>query len=130
MDRAIYLKEVAPHSSGEEQVCGSIENIEGRPQSGFGIKEQVLQALDLFKANYNQTFNLTHCYRVLKDEQKWKELYASLKKAGQAGHLGVDKGEDTTEKEKDGRPRGKNNSKAEQKRDATQGSLQIGRAHV
>ena len=105
--------------------CGAVEHIESRPpQSGYGIKEQMLQALDLFKAQYGKVFTLTHCYRELKDQEKWKELYASLKKAGQAGHLGVDKGEGTTEKEKDGRPRGKNNSKAEQKRDATTLALQ------
>ena len=61
---------------------------------------------------------MTHCYRALKDQQKWKALYASLKNGGQP----LDKGEDTTEKE--GRPRGKNNSKAELKRDATTLALQ------
>ena len=93
--------------------CGAVEHIESRPpQSGYGIKEQMLQALDHFKAQYGKVFTLTHCYRELKDQEKWKELYASLKKAGQAGHLGVDKGEGT------------NNSKAEQKRDATTLALQ------
>ena len=125
--------------------CGSVENVEARPQSGYGVKElviplpflcilvamilvaitlyaQVLQALETFKAQYKKTFNLTHCYRALKDQQKWKDLYASLKQGGQPD----DKEEGTTEKE--GRPRGKNNSKAELKRDATTLALQIGRA--
>ena len=79
---------------------------------------QVLQALETFQAQYKKTFNLTHCYRALKDQRKWKDLYASLKQGGQP----VDKEEGTTEKE--GRPRGKNNSKAALKRDATTLALQ------
>lgn len=74
--------------------------------------------METFKAQHGKTFNLTHCYRALKDQQKWKDLYASLKQGGQPD----DKEEGTTEKE--GRPRGKNNSKAELKRDATTLALQ------
>ena len=74
--------------------------------------------METFKRQYKKSFTLTHCYRALKDQQKWKALYASLKNGGQP----LDKGEDTTEKEE--RPRGKNNSKAELKRDATTVALQ------
>jgi hypothetical protein len=84
----------------------------------INLYAQVLQALETFKRQYKKAFTLTHCYRALKDQQKWKALYASLKNGGQP----LDKGEDTTEKE--GRPRGKNNSKAELKRDATTLALQ------
>ena len=79
---------------------------------------QVLQALETFQAQYKKTFNLTHCYRALKDQQKWKDLYVSMKQGGQL----VVKGAEPLEKE--GRPRGKNNSKAELKRDATTLALQ------
>ena len=78
----------------------------------------MLQALETFKRQYKKPFTLTHCYWALKDQQKWRTLYASLKNGGQA----IDKGEDTTDKE--GRHRGKNNSKVEQKRDATTLALQ------
>ena len=82
------------------------------------IYVHVLQALETFKRQYKKLFTLTHCYRALKCQQKWRTLYASLKNGGQV----IDKGEDTTKK--DGRPSGKNNSKAELKQDATTLALQ------
>ena len=62
---------------------------------------QVLQALETFKAQHKKAFNLTHCYKVLKDQQKLKDLYTSLKNGG----VPVAKGEDPSEKEV--RPRGR-----------------------
>ena len=78
----------------------------------------MLQALETFQAQNRKAFTLTHCYKVLKDQQKWKDLYASMKQGGQPAA----KGEDPSGKE--GRPRGKNNSKVETKQDPTILALQ------
>ena len=52
---------------------------------------------------------MTHFYKVLKDQQKGKDLDASIKQGGQPAAKGQDPSE------KGWRPRGKNNSKAELK---------------
>ena len=57
-------------------------------------------------------FNLSHCFRVIKDEEKFKAQYAALKSRG--GKQAV---EDLGDGEKV-RPRGKTNSKKEDKWDA------------
>ena len=57
-------------------------------------------------------FNLSHCYRVIKDEEKFKAQYAALKARG-----GKKVVEDVGEGEP-ARPQGKTNSKKEDKRDA------------
>ena len=62
-------------------------------------------------------FNLSHCYRVIKDKEKFKAQYAALKARG-----GKKVVEDVGEGEP-GRPRGKTNSKKEDKRDAATNAL-------
>ncbi|XBI00455.1 hypothetical protein VPH35_129474 [Triticum aestivum] len=76
------------------------------------------QALEAFKVQHNgKCFNLSHCYRVIKDEEKFKAQYAALKARG--GKKAVeDVGEGGP-----ARPRGKTNSKKEDKRDAATNAL-------
>ena len=70
--------------------------------------------MEAFKVQHNgKCFNLSDCYRVIKDEEKFKAQYAALKSRG--GKKAV---EDVGEGEP-ARPRGKTNSKKEDKRDAT-----------
>ncbi|XBI13538.1 hypothetical protein VPH35_140262 [Triticum aestivum] len=78
------------------------------------------QALEAFKVQHNgKCFNLSHCYRVIKDEEKFKAQYAALKSRGGGGKKVV---EDVGEGEP-ARPRGKTNSKEEDKRDAATNAL-------
>ena len=73
--------------------------------------------MEAFKVQHNgKCFNLSHCYRVIKDEEKFKAQYAALKSRG--GKKAV---EDVGEGEP-ARPRGKTNSK-EDKRDAATNAL-------
>ncbi len=73
--------------------------------------------MEAFKVQHNgKCFNLSHCYRVIKDEEKFKAQYAALKACG--GKKAV---EDVGEGEP-ARPRGKTNSK-EDKRDAATNAL-------
>ena len=74
--------------------------------------------MEAFKVQHNgKCFNLSHCYRVIKDEEKFKAQYAALKACG--GKKAV---EDVGEGEP-ARPRGKTNSKKEDKRDAATNAL-------
>ena len=74
--------------------------------------------MEAFKVQHNgKCFNLSHCYRVIKDEEKFKAQYAALKSRG--GKKAV---EDVGEGEP-ARPRGKTNSKKEDKRDAATNAL-------
>ena len=74
--------------------------------------------MEAFKVQHNgKCFNLSHCYRVTKDEEKFKTQYAVLKSRG---------GKEAVEEVGDGepaRPRGKTNSKKEDKRDAASNAL-------
>ena len=74
--------------------------------------------MEAFKVQHNgKCFNLSHCFRVIKDEEKFKAQYAALKACG--GKKAV---EDVGEGEP-ARPRGKTNSKKEDKRDAATNAL-------
>ncbi|KAE8818843.1 Phospholipid-transporting ATPase 1 [Hordeum vulgare] len=79
----------------------------------FGFVFTVFQALEAFKVQHNgKCFNLSHCFRVIKDEEKFKAQYAGLKSRG---------GKQAVEEVGDGEkawPRGKTNSKKEDKQDA------------
>ena len=55
--------------------------------------------MEAFKVQHNgKCFNLSHCYRVIKDEEKFKAQYAALKSRG--GKKAV---EDVGEGERHGR---------------------------
>ena len=74
--------------------------------------------MEAFKVQHERKpFNLSHCWRVIKDEEKFKAQYAALKACG--GKKAV---EDVGEGEP-ARPRGKTNSKKEDKRDAATNAL-------
>ena len=62
--------------------------------------------MEAFKVQHNgKCFNLSHCYRVIKDEEKFKAQYAALKsRGGKKAVADVGEGEPA-------RPRGKTNSK-------------------
>ena len=69
--------------------------------------------MEAFKVQHNgKCFNLSHCFRVIKDEEKFKAQYAALK-----SHGGKQVAEEVGNGEK-AWPRGKTNSKKEDKRDA------------
>ncbi|KAI4996362.1 hypothetical protein ZWY2020_048153 [Hordeum vulgare] len=89
--------------------CATLESIKARPMSGIGA----FQALEAFKAQHNgKCFNLSHCFRVIKGEEKFMAQYDGLKSRG---------GKQAVEEVGDGEkawPRGKTNSKKEDKRDA------------
>ncbi|KAE8798712.1 hypothetical protein D1007_25889 [Hordeum vulgare] len=79
----------------------------------FGFVFTAFQALEAFKVQHNgKCFNLSHCFRVIKDEEKFKAQHAGLKSRG--GKQVVDEVGDGEK----ARPRGKTNSKKEDKRDA------------
>ena len=70
--------------------------------------------MEAFKVQHNgKCFNLSHCYRVIKDEEKFKAQYAALKARGGKGAV-----EDVAEGEP-ARPRGKTNSKEDKRYAAT-----------
>ncbi|KAI4976315.1 hypothetical protein ZWY2020_049922 [Hordeum vulgare] len=87
--------------------CASLESVKARPVSGIGVQDMA------FKVQHNgKCCNLSHCFRMIKDEDKFKAQYAGLKSRG---------GKKAMEEVGDGekaRPRGKTNSKKEDKRDA------------
>ncbi|XBI58321.1 hypothetical protein VPH35_039567 [Triticum aestivum] len=93
-------------------------SVKARPVSGIGMQDMAFQALGAFKVQHNgKCFNLSHCYRVIKDEEKFKAQYAALKsRGGKKAVEDVGEGEPT-------RPRGKTNSKKEDKRDAATNAL-------
>ena len=82
--------------------------------------------MELYKAEHGgKSFNFAHCYRKLKDNQKWKELHSALKKGvavpGGVPPMATGQAGDATTSE---RPRGRTNSKLDLKRDATTIALQ------
>ncbi|XBH77527.1 hypothetical protein VPH35_103997 [Triticum aestivum] len=82
------------------------------------MQNMAFQALEAFKVQHNgKCFNLSYCFRVIKDEEKFKAQYAALKSHG---------GKQAVEEVGDGeqaRPRGKTNSKKKDKRDAASNTL-------
>ncbi|KAI4969229.1 hypothetical protein ZWY2020_000143 [Hordeum vulgare] len=105
---------------------GSFEHAVARPQSGIGIGDLAFQALKVYKAEHGgKSFNFAHCYRKLKDNQKWKDLHNALKKGvavpGGVPPMATGHTADGTTSE---RPRGRTNSKLDLKRDATTIALQ------
>ncbi|XBJ18931.1 hypothetical protein VPH35_009985 [Triticum aestivum] len=99
--------------------CATLESVKVRPVSGIGMQDMAFQALEAFKVQHNgKCFNLSHCYRVIKDEEKFKAQYAALKSCGGGKKALEDVGEGEP-----ARPRGKTNSKKEDKRDAATNAL-------
>ncbi|SPT20598.1 unnamed protein product [Triticum aestivum] len=66
-----------------KKFCATLESIKARPVSGIGMQDMAFQALEAFKVQHNgKCFNLFHCFRVIKDEEKFKAHYAALKARG------------------------------------------------
>ncbi|KAE8811841.1 Cysteine-rich receptor-like protein kinase 10 [Hordeum vulgare] len=92
--------------------CATLESVKARPMSGIGMQDMAFQALEAFKVQHNgKCFNLSHCFRVIKDEEKFKAQYVALKSHGRKQAV-----KEVGDGEKAG-PRGKTNSKKEDKRD-------------
>ncbi|KAE8801406.1 Lectin-domain containing receptor kinase A4.3 [Hordeum vulgare] len=93
--------------------CATLESVKARPVSGIGVHDMAFQALEAFTVQHNgKCFNLPHCFRQIKDEEKFKAQYVGLKSHG---------GKQSVEEVGDGemaRPRGKTNFKKEDNRDA------------
>ncbi|XBH65892.1 hypothetical protein VPH35_119386 [Triticum aestivum] len=93
-------------------------SVKACPVSGIGMQDMAFQGLEAFKIQHNgKCFNLSPCFRIIKDEEKFKAQYAALKSR---------RGKQAVEEVGDGepaRPRGKTNSKKEDKRDAASNAL-------
>lgn len=104
----------------------SYDQMRRKKQSGYGVEDLPTQAMGHFSvANKRKTFNLLHCWAALKDCQKWKELYNSLKPNGgqQAPTVIDDDGAAPAASASTGtaskRPRGRTSSKNDAKREAS-----------
>ncbi|XBI84279.1 hypothetical protein VPH35_092624 [Triticum aestivum] len=79
---------------------------------GISMQDMAFQALEAFKIQHNgKCFNLSHCWRVIKNKEKFKVQYVTLKSRGGKRVMEEEDGEKP-------RSRGKTNSKKEDKRDA------------
>uniref|UniRef100_A0A8I6X9Z7 No apical meristem-associated C-terminal domain-containing protein n=1 Tax=Hordeum vulgare subsp. vulgare TaxID=112509 RepID=A0A8I6X9Z7_HORVV len=85
--------------------CATLENVKARPMSGIDMQDMAFQALRAFKVQHNgKCFNLSHCFRVIKDDEKFKAQDATLK--SREGKKAVDEVGD----DENARPRGKRTS--------------------
>ncbi|KAE8814422.1 C2 domain-containing protein [Hordeum vulgare] len=85
------------------------------------MQDMAFQALEAFKVQHNgERFNLSHCFRVIKDEEKFKAQYAALK-----SHGGKQAVKEVGDGEKHGRAGGGGGDqlKKEDKRDAASNAL-------
>nr|XP_020166328.1 uncharacterized protein LOC109751856 [Aegilops tauschii subsp. strangulata] len=93
--------------------CATLETIKACPVSGIDMKDMAFQALEAFKAQHEgKSFNLSRCWMVINEEEKFKAQYAAAKARGGGGAA-----EELGEGEKP-RLRDKTNSKEEDKRGA------------
>ncbi|KAE8811984.1 Lectin-domain containing receptor kinase A4.3 [Hordeum vulgare] len=59
--------------------CATYESIKTRPLSGIGMEDMAFQVLEAFKVQHEgKSFHLSHCWRIIKDEKKFKAQYAVL----------------------------------------------------
>ncbi|KAE8777027.1 DNA repair protein rhp54 [Hordeum vulgare] len=94
--------------------CATYESIKACLVSSLDMQDMVFQALEAFKVQHDgKAFYLSHCWTIIKGEEKFKAQYAALLARG-----GKEAVEDHGGGEK-AQPRGKTNSKKEDKRDAT-----------
>ncbi|KAE8813770.1 DNA repair protein rhp54 [Hordeum vulgare] len=92
--------------------CATLESVKARPVSGIGVQDMAFQVLHAFKVQHNgKCFNIFHCFRVIKGEEKFKAQYVGLKSRG--GKQAVVEVGDVEK----AWLRGKTNSKKEDKRD-------------
>ncbi|KAE8787729.1 C2 domain-containing protein [Hordeum vulgare] len=101
-----------------QQVLSHSGDRQGPPRKRHRHVRHAFQVLEAFKVQHNgKCFNLSHCFRVIKDEVKFKAQYAVLKSRG--GKQAVEEVRDIEK----ARPRGNTNSKKEDKRDAASNTL-------
>ncbi|KAE8793757.1 Lectin-domain containing receptor kinase A4.3 [Hordeum vulgare] len=63
--------------------CATLESVKAHAVSGISMQDMAFHALGAFKVQHNgKYFNLSHCFRVIKDEEKFKAQYATLKLHG------------------------------------------------
>ncbi|KAE8821249.1 Eyes absent-like protein 4 [Hordeum vulgare] len=111
-------KRTNAYTAAEDKLfCECWRDIGQDPKTGAEQKHSTfwicVHPLEAFKVQHNgKCFNLSRCFRVIKDEEKFKVQYAALKPCG-----GKQDVEEVGDSEK-ARPRGKTNSKKEDKRDA------------
>jgi hypothetical protein len=98
----------------------SYDHVKKRQVSGLGVGDLVFQALAWFKAAHKgKSFNMVHCWTAVKDCPKWQELYKSWSNNGGPQSNVFDlEGGTASATTHELRPRGRNTSKAEAKRDA------------
>ncbi|KAE8776299.1 Lectin-domain containing receptor kinase A4.3 [Hordeum vulgare] len=97
--------------------CATLASIKARSESGISIQDMAFQGLEAFKVQHEgKSFNVSHCWRVIYEEEKFKAQYAALVSNG-----GKKDEEEVVDGEKT-RRRGKTNSK-EDKRDAASNAL-------
>ncbi|KAE8802779.1 Lectin-domain containing receptor kinase A4.3 [Hordeum vulgare] len=90
--------------------CATYGSIKARPVSGIDIQNMPFQALEAFKVQHEGTsFHLSHCWRIIKDEEKFKAQYATI-----MTHGGKEALEEVGEGEKP-QLRGKTNSKEDKR---------------
>jgi hypothetical protein len=96
------------------------DHVKKQRVSGLGVGDLVFQALARFKAAHKgKSFNMVHCWTAVKDCLKWQELYESWSNNGGPQSNVVDlEGGTTSATTQALRPRGRNTSKAEAKREA------------
>ncbi|XBI61767.1 hypothetical protein VPH35_042513 [Triticum aestivum] len=113
-------KRMKAYTAAEDKLlCECWRDIGQDPKTGAEQKHSTFWTpLEAFKVQHNgKCFNLSHCYRVIKDEEKFKAQYVALKARGGKGAV-----EDVGEGDP-ARPRGKTNSRKEDKRDAATNAL-------
>ncbi|CAN6286915.1 unnamed protein product [Urochloa humidicola] len=68
--------------------CGCVNRIEGRNQSGVTFQDKLMQALALYKAedHENKSFQLLHCWNILKTQPKWHDKQKQLAAEKQLGN--------------------------------------------
>ncbi|KAE8797304.1 Phospholipid-transporting ATPase 1 [Hordeum vulgare] len=99
-------RQTKAYTAAEEKLCCECWRDIGQDPKAF-------QALYAFKVQHEgKSFNLSHCWRIINHEKKFKIQYATL-----TSHGGKEAVEEIEEGEKP-RPRGKTNSKKEDKRNA------------
>ncbi|KAE8799479.1 Lectin-domain containing receptor kinase A4.3 [Hordeum vulgare] len=108
-----YRRDIGQHPKVFQQecnkLCATYESIKARPMSDIGMQDMAFRV-----QHEGKSFHLSHCLRIIKDEEKFRAQYATLMARGG--------GEKAVEEVGEGgkpRPWEKTNSKKEDKWDAT-----------
>ncbi|KAE8785640.1 Lectin-domain containing receptor kinase A4.3 [Hordeum vulgare] len=59
--------------------CAAYESMKARPVNSVGMQDMAFPTLEAFKVQHGgKSFHLSHCWRIIKDEEKFKVQYAAL----------------------------------------------------